>query len=193
MTSYVAEGNRPGFEQWARKNNLKEAAKTFSYLSQHNLLNYEEFQNHISDLEASIQAADDQILQTQKAIQNQKIIKKRCEVYRACRDVVRAEKDAPDKALYRKQHQAEYQLHDVTLKELAELGIHKLPSSEKLQRQQLELEEELVSAKKEKQDLQKQQKTLQVIEHNFDAMIREAGIKIPEKEPLPKTQEDILS
>ena len=193
MTSYVSDGNRPGFEQWARKNNLKEAARTFSYLSQHNLLNYEEFQNHISDLEASIQAADVQILQTQKAIQNQKIIMKHCEVYRACRDVVRAEKDAPDKALYRKQHQAEYQLHDVTLKELAELGIHKLPSSEKLQRQQLELEEDLASAKKEKQDLLKQQKTLQVIEHNFDAMIREAGIKIPKKEPSPKTQEDILS
>ena len=111
--------------------------------------------------------------------------------YRACRDVVRAEKDAPDKALYRKQHQAEYQLHDVTLKELAELGIHKLPSSEKLQRQQLE--EELASAKKEKQDLLKQQKTLQIVEHNFDAMILEAGIKVPEKEPSPKTQEDILS
>ena len=47
--------------------------------------------------------------------------------------------------------------------------------------------------REEKQDLLKQQKTLQVIEHNFDAMIREAGIKIPEKEPSPKTQEDILS
>jgi len=57
----------------------------------------------------------------------------------------------------------------------------------------MELEEELSSAKKEKQDLQKQQKTLQVIEHNFDAMIREAGIKIPEKEPSQKTQENILS
>lgn len=193
MTSYVADDNRPGFEQWAGKNNLKEAAKTFCYLSQHNLLNYEEFQNHISDLEASIQATDDQILQTQKAIQNQKIIMKHCEVYRACRDVVRAEKDAPDKALYHKQHQAEYQLHDVTLKELAEFGIHKLPSSEKLQRQQLELEEDLASSKKEKQDLQKQQKTLQVIEHNFDAMIREAGVKVPEKVPSQRAQDDVIS
>ena len=193
MTSYVADDNRPGFEQWAGKNNLKEAAKTFCYLSQHNLLNYEEFQNHISDLEASIQVADDQILQTQKAIQNQKLIKKHCEIYRACRDVVRAEKDAPDKALYHKQHQAEYQLHDVTLKELAEFGIHKLPSSEKLQRQQLELEEDLASSKKEKQDLQKQQKTLQVIEHNFDAMIREAGVKVPEKVPSQRAQDDVIS
>ena len=75
---------------------------------------------------------NEKIQQTQKELQNQKIIKKHCEVYRACRDMVRAEKDAPDKALYRKKHQAEYQLHDVTLKELTALGIHKLPSADKL-------------------------------------------------------------
>lgn len=121
------------------------------------------------------------------------ILRRLEKVYRACREVIRGEKDAPNKALYRKQHQAEYQLHDVTLKELAELGIHKLPSAEKLQRQQMELEEELASAKKEKQDLQKQQKTLQVIENNFDAMIREAGVKVPVKEPSQKSQEEILS
>ena len=45
----------------------------------------------------------------------------------------------------------------------------------------MELEEVLASAKKEKQDLQKHQKTLHIIENNFDAMIREAGIKVPEK------------
>ena len=50
----------------------------------------------------------------------------------------------------------------------------------------MELEEELSSAKKEKQDLQKQQNTLHIIEKNFDAMIRKAGIKIPEKAPSPR-------
>ena len=85
--------------------------------------------------------------------------------------------------LYRKQHRAEYQLHETTLKELAEFGIHKLLSAEKLQHQQMELEEELASAKKEKQDLQKQQNTLHIIEKNFDAMIRKADIKVPEKAP----------
>lgn len=166
-----------------KENNLREAAKTFNYLSQHNLLNYEDFQNHVADLEASIHAADNNIQQVQQALQNQKVIQKHCEIYRACRDVILAEKDAPDRLLYRKQYKAEYQLHETTLKELAEFGIHKLPSAEKLQRQQMELEKELSSAKKEKQDLQKQQKTLHIIENNFDTMIREAGIKVPEKAP----------
>ena len=143
-------------------------------------------------MEASIHAADDKIQQTKKSLQDQKVIQKHCEVYRACRDVIRAEKDAPDKLLYRKQHKAEYQLHETTLKELAEFGIHKLPSAEKLQRQQMALDEDLAAAQKEKQDLQKQQKTLHIIENNFDAMIREAGIKVPEKAPSQRTQENIL-
>lgn len=193
MTSYVGDGNRTGFDQWAKRNNLKEAAKTFAYLSQHNLLNYEEFQHHISDLDASIHAADEKMQQTQMSIQKQQVVQKHCEVYRACREVVRCEKDAPDKMLYRKQHQAEYQLHDIKLKELAELGIHKLPSADKLRRQRMELEEDLASTKKEKQELLKQQKTLRIIENNFDAMIREAGVKVPEKAPSQKSQEEILS
>ena len=49
----------------------------------------------------------------------------------------------------------------------------------------MELEEELSSAKKN-QDLQKQQNTLHIIEKNFDAMIRKAGIKVPEKAPSPR-------
>lgn len=152
-------------------------------------MNYEEFQNHVADLEASIHAADNKIQQTRLAVQNQKVIQKHCEVYRACRDVILAD---PDRLLYRKQHRAEYQLHETTLKELAEFGIHKLPSAEKLQHQQMELEEELASAKKEKQDLQKKQKTLHIIENNFDAMIREAGIKVPEKAPSLLHQPDRL-
>ena len=55
------------------------------------------------------------------------------------------------------------------------------------------MEEDLASAKKEKQDLQKQQKTLQVNEHNFDAMIHEAGVKVPDKTPSQRTSENILS
>ena len=85
----------------------------------------------IFGIKSTVKKAVDYITNPDKT-NNQKIIKKHCEVYRACRDMVRAEKDAPDKALYRKKHQAEYQLHDVTLKELTALGIHKLPSADKL-------------------------------------------------------------
>ena len=62
--------------------------------------------------------------------------------------------------LYQKQHQAEYQLHDTTLQELSGLGIKKLPSQEKLQKQLQQLETELAATQKELTQLQADQRTL---------------------------------
>ena len=53
ISSYVSTGNRAGFERWAQLNNLKEAARTFNYLSENNLLNYEDFRQHIADIDNS--------------------------------------------------------------------------------------------------------------------------------------------
>ena len=55
----LTTGNREGFERWAKLNNLKKkAARTFNYLSENNLLNYEDFRQHVSDVDASVKAAD---------------------------------------------------------------------------------------------------------------------------------------
>ena len=61
ISTYVTTGNREGFEHWAKLNNLKEAARTFNYLSENNLLNYEDFRQHVSDVDASVKAADQRI------------------------------------------------------------------------------------------------------------------------------------
>lgn len=37
MTTYLSDHNKAGFEHWAKLNNLKEAARTFNYLSEHTL------------------------------------------------------------------------------------------------------------------------------------------------------------
>lgn len=58
MTTYLSDHNKAGFEHWAKLNNLKEAARTFNYLSEHNLLNYEDFKNHVADSADAIQATE---------------------------------------------------------------------------------------------------------------------------------------
>lgn len=47
ISAFIESGNQKGFETWAKRNNLKQAALTFNYLSENNLLNYESFQKHI--------------------------------------------------------------------------------------------------------------------------------------------------
>ena len=67
--------------RWAKLNNLKEAARTFNYLSENNLLNYEDFQQHVSDIEASVKAADQKIVEISNELTTQKVIQKHCDAW----------------------------------------------------------------------------------------------------------------
>ena len=171
ISTYVTTGNREGFERWAKLNNLKEAAKTFNYLSENNLLNYEDFQQHISDVENSIKATEHRIEEIGNEINTQKVIQKHCDSYRLCRKVIEDGKSAPNQKAYRSKHQAKYQLHDSLKKELQDLGVTKIPSSEKIQKKIKNLETEYAATIKEKQELHKKQKTLNIIQQNFTSLL----------------------
>ena len=184
ITTYVTTGNREGFERWAKLNNLKEAARTFNYLSENNLLNYEDFQQHVSDVDASVKAAEQRIVQINSELSTQKIIQKHCDSYRLCRKVIENAKSAPNPTAYRSRHQAEYQLHDSLKKELQDFGITKIPSSEKIQKRIDNLVSEKVSTIREKQELRKKQLTLDIIQQNFSALLNTQNIAL--SHPLPE-------
>ena len=73
-------------------------------------------------------------------------------------------KSAKNPKAYRTKHQAEYHLHDSLKKELQDLGVTRIPSSEKIQKKIENLELEQTATIREKQELQKKQKTLEVIQ-----------------------------
>ena len=167
----MSTGNRAGFERWAQLNNLKEAARTFNYLSENNLLNYEDFRQHIADVDNSIIATEQRISELSSEISHQKLIQKHCSSYRTCRKIVEDAKTAPNPQKYKAIHQLEYKLHDTLKQQLQELGITKLPSPERLQKKIDNLRNERSSAVKEKQDLEKKRSTLNTITANFNTLL----------------------
>ena len=177
ISTYVTTGNREGFEHWAKLNNLKEAARTFNYLSENNLLNYEDFRQHVSDVDASVKAADQRIAHITSELSTQKVIQKHCDSYRLCRKVI---EDCN-------------QLHDSLKKELQDLGVTKIPSSEKIQKRIENLESEQAATVREKQKLQKKQKTLDIIQQNFSVLLDAPEINsdlLPAKrEPVSVTRD----
>ena len=179
ISTYVTTGNREGFERWAKLNNLKEAARTFNYLSENNLLNYEDFQQHVSDVDASVKTADQRITQINNELSTQKVIQKHCDSYRLCRKVIEDCRSAKNPKAYRTKHQAEYQLHDSLKKELQDLGVTKIPSSNKIQKQIENLESEQAATVREKQELQKKQKTLDIIRQNFTSLLNAPEMQVP--------------
>ena len=83
-------------------------------------------------------------------------------------------KSAKDPKAYRTKHQAEYQLYDSLKKELQDLGVTKIPSSNKIQKQIENLESEQAATVREKQELQKKQKTLDIIQQIYDIALCQA-------------------
>ena len=171
ISTYVTTGNREGFERWVKLNNLKEAARSFNYLSENNLLNYEDFRQHVSDIESSVKVADQKIAQINHDLSMQKVIQKHCDSYRLCRKVIEDCKSAKNPKEYRSKHLAEYQLHDSLKKELQDLGVTKIPSSNKIQRRIESLEVEQAATVREKQELQKKLKALDIIQQNFASLL----------------------
>ena len=86
-----------------------------------------------------------------------------------------------------------YQLHDSLKKELQDLGVTKIPSSNKVQKLIENLESEQATTVREKQELQKKQKTLDIIQQNFTALLDAPEISsdlLPaKKEPVSVTRE----
>ena len=102
-------------------------------------------------------------------------------------------KSAKNPKVYRTKHQAEYQLHDSLKKELQDLGVTKIPSSNKILKRIENLESEQATTVRKKQELQKKQKTLDIIRQNFTALLYAPEISsdlLPAKrEPISVTRD----
>ena len=138
-------------------------------------------------------AAEQRITQINNELNTQKVIQKHCDSYRLCRKVIEDCKSAKNPNAYRTKHQAEYQLHDSLKKELQDLGVTKIPSSNKIQKRIENLESEQAATVREKQELQKKQKTLDIIRQNFTALLNSPEISsdlLPAKrEPISVTRD----
>lgn len=108
-------------------------------------------------MDGSVASARDKIDEIGQQIQTKQLIKKQCSAYRASREIVENEKNTQNPALYRGQHQKEYELHTTSKETLKELGVKALPKPEKLDAQIEKLEAEQATAQDEWKKLRKQQ------------------------------------
>ena len=190
MAAFVEKDNFAGFETWAKHRNLQEVARTFNYLSEHKLLNYEDFTRHVEDLSAAIAASEQEIKRIENEIVNKHMLKKHCDTYRICKKVVEQgnQLSGGERILFQKKHSQEYQLHDFEKEELRRLGFTKLPSEKKILAEIDSLQNRHLQESSNRQSLLKQQKELSIINTNFERMLNSANIRIEHNESVPENQ-----
>ena len=134
-------------------------------------------------MDASLTTAQEQLDQIYSELNKQKLIKKHCSTYRTTRQIVQVEKNTDNSEIYKQQHSNEYRLHQSVKNELRSLGITKLPNPDRLDRTISTLENKHANAQKEILDLQKQRKTLSIVEQNFHQLLIDSTPVKDEKSP----------
>lgn len=107
-------------------------------------------------------------------------MKKHCDTYRTCKRIVEHGNalSGLERMAFKKEHEAEYQLHDFEMEELKRLGIKKLPSAEKLSAEIDSLEKKLSDQKAISKKLEKQKMELSAVQNNFEEMLESYNINI---------------
>lgn len=194
IAEFVEKDNYAGFERWAKHQNLQEAARTFNYLSEHKLLNYEDFTRHVEDLAASISASEQEIKRLDGEITKKHLLKKHCDAYRVCKRIVEKgnQLSGNERLIYQKKHWKEYQLHTYEKEELTKMGIKKIPSAEKILSEIESLQNQQSAERASRQKLIKQQSELSAIRSNFEDMLLSSSVSIERAESVIANAKPIL-
>lgn len=162
------------YEQWAKIQNLKQAAKTLNFLTENKIEQYADLTAKIAEVNAASEQAADALKSVEKRLADMAVLIKNITTYQKLKPVYEAYQKAKDKAAYRAAHESNLILFEAAAKALraAQIG-SKLPNVAALQEQK-----EILYADYGK--LKKQVKEYDIVKQNIDSILRQA--KEPERE-----------
>ena len=165
-----------GYEHWAKINNLKQAARTVNFLTENNLLRYEDLQAKIAEVRVAEQQAADTLKQLEKRINDMGLLTKNISTYQRTKPAFDRYRQAGDKDKYRQQHETDLILHEAARKALAAVQTGgKLPSLQSLKTEHEKLTQEKSALYQEYNKLKKQMKELDTVKTNIDRILNQPG------------------
>lgn len=160
-----------GLQHWAKLQNLKQAAKTLNFITEHGIDTYEELESKLAALTdrrdntlASIKAAEGRIAELT-------LIAKYADTYRKCRPIYDRYKQSGDKEKFLRGHESEIILFEAAVRELKRLGAVPLPSVDRVQAELAELTARKNTLYAEYSDAKRQIREYETIRQNLDILV----------------------
>ena len=168
------QGRGPGYERWLKIHNLKEAAKTLNYLTEHNITDYELLAAQAVSVSENFDKTATSIKQYEHRMEQITELKKHIINYAKTRDTyVAYRKTSPrEKSRFRAAHEAELLLHEAAKRAFDEFGEKKLPTVKTLQAEYSDLLAKKRAAYEDYKRLRKENQELQTVKANVDALLR---------------------
>lgn len=160
-----------GLQHWAKLQNLKQAAKTLNFITEHSINTYDELESKLVALTdqrdstlASIKAAEGRIAELT-------LIAKYSNTYRKCRSIYDCYKRSGDKEKFLRGHESEIILFEAAARELKRLGVVPLPSVDRVQAELSELTARKDALYAEYSDTKYQIREYETIKQNLDILL----------------------
>lgn len=173
-----------GFAHWAKINNLKEAARTFNFLTEHGITHYEQLQGKVDELMTEQDRLLSSIKVKEQRIGEIGLLIKHVSAYREHRPIYEQYRKSSDKEKFLRGQESQIILFESAAKFLKQMGVQKLPDIAALKREMDSLAAEKQQEYGAYQKIKVQAKELDTIKRNVDQLL-----SVPQKEEREKNQE----
>ncbi len=161
-----------GYEQWAMINNLKMAAKTMNYLSDHNIQSYDELTEKMAAAKQNYDISRSQLKPIESRIKEIDCIIHDIDVYRQTRPIAAKLETVMFKERYKQEHESKLILFKAAEKSLKPyMKDGKIPLIKELRAEQQALYAQKDKLYQQYGSAKSQQKELEVIMKNVDMLI----------------------
>ena len=169
-----------GYEQWAKIHNLKQAAKTLNFLTEHQISRYEDLTAKIEEIQTESDKVGDALKEVEKRLADMAVLIKNVSTFQKTKPAYDTYRKARNKERYRAAHEGTVILHEAAAKALKTAGISKLPNLAALQAEYEKLQEQKEALRADYGKLKKQVREYDVIKQNIDSILRQP--REPERE-----------
>ena len=161
-----------GYEYKAKLTILKEAARTLNYLTENNLLQYDDLEKKVEDVHSSYERTGKELKGVEARLREVQPLIKNISNYQRLKPVYDAFQKAKDKPSFKTKHEAELVIFEAARSTLLAMqGDEKLPSLKTLQAEQAQLFEEQERLYAERNRLKKEAKQIETIKSNVDTFL----------------------
>ena len=169
-----------GYEQWAKIHNLKQAAKTMNFLTEHKIEQYADLVSRTLEMAAESGQAADALKNAEKRLAEMAVLIKNVSTYQKTKPAYDAYRKARNREKYRAGQEQAIILHEAAARSLKAAGIAKLPNLAALQSEYEALQAQKEALYADYGKLKKKVREYDIIKQNIDSILQ--ADRQPERE-----------
>ena len=160
------------YEKWAKLHNLKQAAMTLNFLTEHGIDTYPDLEIKVAEITAASDEAAAALKAAEHRLADMAVLIKNVTTYKHLRPVALEYRKAKDKAAFRREHESQLILYEAAAKAIKDAGITRLPDLAALKAEYLELDKQKARLYEQYGEVKRELKEYGIIKQNVDSILR---------------------